>query len=97
MTHSNDPPVTADCGVPLAALLSSASMHDSLTAIPLSLTYAFFWQNHGKAWGSIVFWGWGYLKHAQRVHPLSAKLPDTCSTPGSVPAVHRKLPAFRSP
>ncbi len=28
---------TADCGVPIAALLSSASMHDSLAAIPLSL------------------------------------------------------------
>jgi len=27
---------TADCGVPLAALLSSASMHDSLAAVPLS-------------------------------------------------------------
>jgi hypothetical protein len=27
---------TADCGVPIAALLSSASMHDSLAAIPLS-------------------------------------------------------------
>jgi hypothetical protein len=25
---------TADCGVPIAALLSSASMHDSLAAIP---------------------------------------------------------------
>lgn len=31
---------TADCGVPVAALLSSASMHDSLAAIPLSLTSA---------------------------------------------------------
>ncbi len=28
---------TADCGVPVAALLSSASMHDSRAAIPLSL------------------------------------------------------------
>lgn len=28
---------TADCGVPIAALLSSASMHDSVAAIPLSL------------------------------------------------------------
>lgn len=28
---------TADCGVPISALLSSASMHDSLAAIPLSL------------------------------------------------------------
>jgi len=28
---------TADCGVPVAALLSAASMHDSLAAIPLSL------------------------------------------------------------
>jgi hypothetical protein len=28
---------TADCGVPVSALLSSASMHDSLAAIPLSL------------------------------------------------------------
>lgn len=28
---------TADCGVPIAALLSSASMHDSKAAIPLSL------------------------------------------------------------
>lgn len=27
---------TADCGVPIAALLSSASMHDSRAAIPLS-------------------------------------------------------------
>ena len=27
---------TADCGVPIAAVLSSASMHDSLAAIPLS-------------------------------------------------------------
>ncbi|MGC8701755.1 MAG: transposase, partial [Thiomonas sp.] len=27
---------TADCGVPIAAMLSSASMHDSLAAIPLS-------------------------------------------------------------
>lgn len=27
---------TADCGVPVAAVLSSASMHDSLAAIPLS-------------------------------------------------------------
>ena len=31
---------TADCGVPVAALLSSASMHDSLAAIPLSLISA---------------------------------------------------------
>ena len=31
---------TADCGVPVAALLSSASMHDSLAAIPLSLMSA---------------------------------------------------------
>jgi IS5 family transposase len=31
---------TADCGVPIAALLSSASMHDSLAAIPLSLISA---------------------------------------------------------
>jgi hypothetical protein len=31
---------TADCGVPIAALLSSASMHDSLAAIPLSLLSA---------------------------------------------------------
>ena len=28
---------TADCGVPVAALLSSASMHDSRAAIPLSM------------------------------------------------------------
>ena len=28
---------TADCGVPISALLSSASMHDSVAAIPLSL------------------------------------------------------------
>ena len=28
---------TADCGVPIAAVLSSASMHDSRAAIPLSL------------------------------------------------------------
>jgi hypothetical protein len=28
---------TADCGVPISALLSSASMHDSRAAIPLSL------------------------------------------------------------
>lgn len=28
---------TADCGVPISALLSSASLHDSLAAIPLSL------------------------------------------------------------
>ena len=27
---------TADCGVPVSAILSSASMHDSLAAIPLS-------------------------------------------------------------
>lgn len=31
---------TADCGVPIAVLLSSASMHDSLAAIPLSLISA---------------------------------------------------------
>jgi hypothetical protein len=31
---------TADCGVPVAAVLSSASMHDSLAAIPLSLISA---------------------------------------------------------
>ena len=31
---------TADCGVPIAAVLSSASMHDSLAAIPLSLMSA---------------------------------------------------------
>jgi len=31
---------TADCGVPIAALLSSASIHDSLAAIPLSLISA---------------------------------------------------------
>jgi hypothetical protein len=28
---------TADCGIPVSALLSSASLHDSLAAIPLSL------------------------------------------------------------
>ena len=28
---------TADCGVPIAAILSSASMHDSFAAIPLSI------------------------------------------------------------
>ena len=31
---------TADCGVPIAALLSSASMHDSRASIPLSLISA---------------------------------------------------------
>jgi len=31
---------TADCGVPISALLSSASMHDSIAAIPLSLISA---------------------------------------------------------
>lgn len=31
---------TADCGVPVAALLSSASMHDSRAAVPLSLLSA---------------------------------------------------------
>jgi len=31
---------TADCGVPIAALLSSASMHDSRAAMPLSLISA---------------------------------------------------------
>jgi hypothetical protein len=31
---------TADCGVPISALLSSASMHDSLAAIPLALISA---------------------------------------------------------
>jgi hypothetical protein len=31
---------TADCGVPIAAVLSSASMHDSRAAIPLSLISA---------------------------------------------------------
>jgi len=31
---------TADCGIPVSALLSSASMHDSLAAIPLSLMTA---------------------------------------------------------
>lgn len=28
---------TADCGIPVSALLTSASMHDSLAAIPLVL------------------------------------------------------------
>lgn len=31
---------TADCGIPVSALLSSASMHDSLAAIPLSMMTA---------------------------------------------------------
>ena len=31
---------TADCGVPISALLSAASMHDSRAAIPLSLISA---------------------------------------------------------
>ncbi len=31
---------TSDCGVPIAVLLSSASMHDSRAAIPLSLISA---------------------------------------------------------
>lgn len=31
---------TADCGIPVSALLTSASMHDSLAAIPLSLITA---------------------------------------------------------
>ena len=31
---------TADCGVPIAALLSSASMHDSRAAIPLAMMSA---------------------------------------------------------
>ncbi len=31
---------TADCGIPVSALLSGASMHDSLAAIPLSLMTA---------------------------------------------------------
>ena len=31
---------TADCGVPISALLSSASMHDCLAAVPLSLISA---------------------------------------------------------
>ena len=31
---------TADCGIPVSALLTSASMHDSLAAIPLSLMTA---------------------------------------------------------
>lgn len=31
---------TADCGIPVSALLSSASMHDSLAAMPLSLMTA---------------------------------------------------------
>lgn len=31
---------TADCGIPVSALLSSASMHDSLAAIPLSFMTA---------------------------------------------------------
>ena len=31
---------TADCGIPVSVLLSSASMHDSLAAIPLSLMTA---------------------------------------------------------
>ena len=31
---------TTDCGIPVSALLSSASMHDSLAAIPLSLMTA---------------------------------------------------------
>ena len=31
---------TADCGVPISALLSSASMHDSLAAMPLALMTA---------------------------------------------------------
>jgi hypothetical protein len=31
---------TADCGVPISALLTSASVHDSLTAIPLGLMTA---------------------------------------------------------
>ena len=31
---------TADCGIPVSALLSSASMHDSLAAIPLTLMTA---------------------------------------------------------
>jgi hypothetical protein len=31
---------TADCGVPVSALLSSASMHDSLAAMPLALMTA---------------------------------------------------------
>lgn len=31
---------TADCGVPISALLSSASMHDSLAAMPLALMSA---------------------------------------------------------
>ncbi len=31
---------TTDCGVPVSALMSSASMHDSLAAIPLSLMTA---------------------------------------------------------
>lgn len=31
---------TADCGIPISALLSSASMHDSLAAVPLSLISA---------------------------------------------------------
>ena len=31
---------TADCGIPVSAILTSASMHDSLAAIPLSLMTA---------------------------------------------------------
>ena len=31
---------TADCGIPVSALLSSASMHDCMAAIPLSLMTA---------------------------------------------------------
>lgn len=31
---------TADCGVPISVLLTSASTHDSLTAVPLALTTA---------------------------------------------------------
>lgn len=40
---------TADCGIPVSALLSSASMHDSLAAIPLSLMTAQRYKERSQA------------------------------------------------
>ena len=56
---------TADCGVPISALLSSASMHDSRAAVPLSLMSA------GKVTNLYDLMDAAYCSSEQREHSRS--------------------------
>ena len=80
---------TADCGVPVAAILSSASMHDSQAAIPLSHLTAARVTNLYDVMAEKLLLRFPHFRHPWRSDAAycSAALRAHCKDLGHVPLI----------